>query len=142
MLENIFTRARQEHEHTGTSEREITCPVDLQESYEKAQEQAFKLMKTDTFEAFRVFFRNVWKLPSETLCDACSELCGYASLLIFFSADSRPYLLDLLSLYVSSFTPPRRLLPLTFSPSLPPSLQWTVTGLKSHLCFSHISAHG
>lgn len=39
-----------EHEHTGTSERGIACPVDLQEHYEKAEEKVFDLIKKCIFE--------------------------------------------------------------------------------------------
>lgn len=43
-----FHKKEAEHEHTGTSEREITCPDDFQEFHEKIEgKKGVKLIKKD-----------------------------------------------------------------------------------------------
>lgn len=44
-----FHKSEAEHEHTGTSEREITCPVDLKEYEQKAKKRVVKLTKNHIF---------------------------------------------------------------------------------------------
>lgn len=136
-----FHKSEAEHEHTGTSEGEITCSVDLQKYYEKVERGHLNDIKKGIFEVTDSQINQI---------SLCCVICGKSGLKAKWNIVQGMqrelwwicYLPDIptrctFSLCFFIYTPP----PPT-PPSHSPSLQWTVTGLKSHLCFSHISAHG